>query len=79
MSHLIKLASFENRAKNVIGTPSIQGIKETIDSQICSLVEKCLKKQIEHESFDNYFENRTVILRPVYNTSVSVLVHKCFS
>ena len=42
--------------RKVIGTSSTESITETIDSQICSLVEKCQKKQIGHESFDNYFQ-----------------------
>ena len=54
-SQLIKQASFENRAKKVIGIPSKQSIKATVELQICSMVEKCLRKEIGHESFDNYF------------------------
>ena len=40
--------------KIIIDIPSIRNIKETVESQICSMVERCLKKEIGHESFDNY-------------------------
>ena len=53
-SQLVQLESFENRAKTVIGIPPIRSMKETVESQICSMVERCLKKEIGHESFDNY-------------------------
>ena len=53
-SQLVQLASFKNWAKPVIGIPSIRSMKETVESQICSMVERCLKKEIGHESFDNY-------------------------
>ena len=39
-----------------IDIPSIQSIKATVESQICSMVEKCLRKEIRHESFDDYFQ-----------------------
>ena len=54
-SHLAKLASLECRASKVIGIKSTPNTSELIQSQICSIVEKCLQGKIEHESFDNYF------------------------
>ena len=40
----------------VIGIPSIRSIQETVKSQVCSMLERCQKKEIGHESFDNYFQ-----------------------
>ena len=51
-----KFTSLENRATKTIGTKSVLNINELIQSQICSLVEKCIQGRIEHETFDNYFE-----------------------
>jgi hypothetical protein len=40
----------------VIGTKSIPNTKKLVQSQICFMVEKCLQKNFEHDTLDNYFQ-----------------------
>ena len=44
------------RASAIIGcsTP-VKHIKHVVDKQICTLVKRCVKKEIGHNVFDNYF------------------------
>jgi hypothetical protein len=55
-SQLAKFTSFERRACKVIGTKSIPNTKKLVQSQICFMVEKCLQKNFEHDTLDNYFQ-----------------------
>ena len=56
-TQLQKFSSLERRATKVIAYELNQwkSIKDTIDSQICSLVKNCLKKKFGFEVSDNYF------------------------
>ena len=51
-----KLASLERRAAKIIGIDSVKSTKAVVEKQICSLVKQCLKKEIQHDVFDNYFD-----------------------
>ena len=51
-----KYELLERRATKVIGSNTIPKTRVVIESQICSLVQHCLHKNLGHESFDSYFE-----------------------
>ena len=51
-----KYESLERRASKVIGSNTIPKTRVVIESQICSLVQHCLHKNLGHETFDSYFE-----------------------
>ena len=51
-----KYESLERRAIKVIGSNTIPKTRVVIESQICSLVQHCLHKNLGHETFDSYFE-----------------------
>jgi len=50
-----KFATLERQAAKIIGKPVINSV-ELINTQIQSLVIKCINKETGHEVFDNYFE-----------------------
>ena len=56
-SQLQKFSPLERRTAKVIAYELNQwkSIKDTIDSQMCSLVKNCLKKKFGFEVLDNYF------------------------
>ena len=51
-----KLQSLEHRAAKIIGVNNVKSTKSVVESQICSLVKQCLKKELQHEIFDDYFK-----------------------
>ena len=51
-----KHESLERRATKVTGSNTIPKTRVVIESQICSLVQHCLHKNLGHETFDSYFE-----------------------
>ena len=51
-----KYESLERRAIKVIGSNTIPKTRVVIESQICSLVQHCLHKNLGHETFNSYFE-----------------------
>ena len=51
-----KLESLERRAAKIIGINSVKSTKAVVEKHICSLVKQCLKKEIQHDVFDNYFD-----------------------
>ena len=55
VTQLLKFTSLEQRAEKIIGK-STKSIQESTKIQICLLVKKCLKKEICHPIFDNYFK-----------------------
>ena len=55
-SQITKLNSLQRRTANIIGVNSVKSIKSAVDMQVCSLVKKCLKKEVDHPVFDNYFD-----------------------
>ena len=50
-----KLQTIEQRAEKIVGKP-VQPIVDVMEQHVCSLVLKCLNKELYYESFDNYFE-----------------------
>ena len=55
-TQLTKLDSLERSASKIIGgTTPAKSILGSVEKQVCSLVKTCLKKEIGHPSFDDYF------------------------
>ena len=55
-TQLTKLVSLERRASTIIGgETSVKSTRTVVEKQICTLVKRCLKKEIGHDVFNNYF------------------------
>jgi hypothetical protein len=50
-----RLASLHRRSKTIIGNNHLNSITNEIQRQNCLLVKKCLEKQTNSSTFDNYF------------------------
>ena len=51
-----RLASLHRRAKTITGNNRLNFITNEIQRQNCLLVKKCLEKQTNSSTFDNYFK-----------------------
>ena len=55
-AYLHRLISLLNRAKDITGNDTLGDIHDAIQRQNCMLVRKCLQKQTNSVTFNNYFE-----------------------
>ena len=52
-----KFSSIERRAERIVGKP-VRPIVTVMEQQVCSLVMKCLSKELCHKTLDKYFEKQ---------------------
>lgn len=55
-SQLVKYALLERSACATTGTTPVLRIKDCLEIKICSFVESCFQKKIDHPIFNNNFE-----------------------